>query len=166
MINNGGSFAGKNVRLIDENGNQLGVVVFEKARNIANEKGLDLVLISDNNNNIVVKCCDYSKVLYEQKKNLKLQKKKNQPKKLKEIKFGINIGENDYHFKLKKINEIVSDGDYCKVIVVLKGREVAHSEFATELINRVIEDSSEFASIKDKVVVEKNNVFVTLEKCK
>ena len=90
------------MRLIGADGEQLGVVSYAQARDLATEAGLDLVMVSDRSDPPVVRIMNFGKLRYEQKKNLKAQRKNTAAQKLKEVKFHINIDDHDYQTKIKK----------------------------------------------------------------
>ena len=129
------------VRLIDENGEQLGVMPTEKAKEIAQEKELDLVAISPNAKPAVCKVMDYGKFKFEQEKKAKESRKKQKMKrsKLKEIKISLNIDQHDMDFKKKRIKEFLDDGDKVRVSLRLVGREKAFRDEAIEKLKSFIE---------------------------
>ncbi|MDD3154331.1 MAG: translation initiation factor IF-3 [Victivallaceae bacterium] len=142
MKPNDRSFTADRVRLIGAEGEQLDVVPLSRARELAHESGLDLLLVSDRAEPPVVRLMDYGKLLYEQKKSLKTQRKNNQAQKLKEVKFHVNIDGNDYQCKIKKGLDFLSKGCKLKVTLALRGREMAHQELAHELMKKAM---TEFA---------------------
>ena len=138
------SFTAEQVRLIGAEGEQLDVVSLARAREMAQEAGLDLVLVSDRSTPPVVRIMNYGKLQYEQKKNLKNQRKNNLAQKVKEVKFHVTIDQHDYDFKIKRALEFMEKGCRLKLTLTLRGREMAHQDLAFELINKVIADLSPF----------------------
>ena len=128
------------MRLIGPAGEQLNIVSLARAREMAERAGLDLVLVSDRAVPPVVRIMDYGKLLFEQKKNIKEQRKNNAAQKLKEVKFHVNVDNHDYELKIKKSIEFLEKGCKLKVTLAMRGREMAHKELAFDVINRVMED--------------------------
>ncbi len=102
--------------------------------------GLDLVLVSDRAVPPVVRIMDYGKLLFEQKKTLKEQRKNNAAQKLKEVKFHVNVDSHDYDLKVKRGIEFLEKGCKLKVTLAMRGREMAHKELAFDVIHRVMAD--------------------------
>ena len=124
----------KEVRLIGDDGTQLGVMPLEEAMNIAEEKGLDLVKISPSAKPPVCKVMDYGKFRFEQGKREKEAKKNQRVMEVKEIRMSPGIGENDVNTKLKNGIKFLNDGDRLKVTVRFRGRQMAHTEIGKELL--------------------------------
>ena len=129
--------------MIGATGEQLGVMKLAPACQKAREAGLDLVLVAENATPPVCRIQDFGKLVYEQKKKLKDQKKNSAAQKTKEIKFRLHIDTNDYAVKIKHAKEFLGEGNKLRVTLMLKGREMAHQDMGFELINRVIEDLKE-----------------------
>jgi translation initiation factor IF-3 len=136
------------VRLIDEDKSQLGIVPAREALAIAEEKGLDLVEISPNANPPVCRLLDYGKYLYSIQKKAheaqKLQKKIS----VKEIKFTPVIGEHDIEVKLKKIKEFLEEGNKVKITIWLRGRQKRKPEMLHTMTEKILEIIREFAEIE------------------
>ncbi len=126
------------VRLIGADGEQLGVVSYSRAKELAAEAGLDLMLVSDKSVPPVVRIMDFGKLCYEQKKNLKAQRKNAIAQKQKEVKFHINIDQHDYETKIKKAIDFLDKKCKLKITLALRGREMAHQELAFELMEKVM----------------------------
>ena len=105
----------------------------------ARDAGLDLVEISPNANPPVVKIIDWGKYQYQKMKEQARAKKNAKSSELKQIRLGLKIGENDLNIKVRKTLELLEDGDRVKIMIVFRGREMAHKEIGTELMNRIIE---------------------------
>ena len=140
----------KEVRLIDAEGNNVGVVPTSKALTMAEEADLDLVVISANQAPPVAKILNYGKYKYELEKKAKEAKKKQHTIDIKEVKVRYKIDTHDYEVRLKSIRKFISQGNKVKLVVMLRGREMQHSSLAIDLANRFIADLA-----NDPVVVEK-----------
>ncbi|MFH1395414.1 MAG: translation initiation factor IF-3 [Candidatus Omnitrophota bacterium] len=128
------------VRLVDDEGNQMGVVEIEDAIQKAQDKGLDLVEVAPNSSPPVCRIMDYSKYKYEQKKKQKLAKKKQHVTHIKEVRFKPKIEEHDYQVKIKHIKEFLENKDKVRISLRFRGRENAHKEFGLDLLNRITVD--------------------------
>jgi translation initiation factor IF-3 len=93
----------------------------------------------------VVKIIDWGKFQYQKMKELSKAKKKAKSSELKQIRLGLKIGENDLNIKIRKVREFLEDGDRVKIMIVFRGREMAHKELGTELMTKILELMSEFA---------------------
>lgn len=112
--------------------------------NIARNRNLDLVEVASNTNPPVCKLMNYSKYKYDMQKRLK--HRKNRTIELKEVRFGVHLGENDYNVKIMKAREILSSGNILKVAIVFVGREIEYKELATPLIERIKNDLKDIAN--------------------
>ena len=131
------------VRLIDENGEMVGVLSTQEALDMAKEKSLDLVEVSPDGKPPVCKLMDYGKYKFQLQKKDAEAKKKQQHQLLKEIQLRPNIGVGDLEVKLKAVLKFLEDGDKVKVIVRFKGREAANAEIGIKLIEKVKEKIGE-----------------------
>ena len=138
------------VRLIDENGENHGVVATTKALAMADDAGLDLVVVSQNQEPPVAKILNYGKYKYELEKKAKEAKKKQHTVDVKEVKVRYKIDTHDYQVRIKNINKFISQGNKVKIVVMLRGREMQHSNLAFDLANKFMEDL-----VGDTIVVEK-----------
>lgn len=136
------------VRLIGEDGSQVGVLPVEEARRLALDAGLDLVEISPNADPPVARIMDYGKSLFQESKQKAIAKKKQKQVKMKEIKFrpGTDIG--DYEVKLRNLRGFLEEGAKVKVTVFFRGREMAHQELGLKLLERVREDLTEHGKVE------------------
>ena len=125
------------VRLISNDGDQLGVVSLQDALNKADNVGLDLVEISPNTNPPVCKILDYGKYIYEKQKLEKKNKKKQHVIHVKEIRFRPNVDDHDLIIKLKKAEKFLLNGDKLKVTIMFRGREFSRQESGYELIEKI-----------------------------
>jgi translation initiation factor IF-3 len=142
------------VRVIDQEGEQVGIVAIEEANNLASEASMDLVEISPNAEPPVCRIMDYGKFRFEENKKLQSAKKKQKQTQVKEIKFrpGTDIG--DYNIKLRKLISFLEDGDRTKVTLRFRGREMAHQELGLELLQRVKADLDEYGTVEQEPKME------------
>ena len=128
------------VRVIGASGEQLGIMSSKEAQILANEQGVDLVEIAANANPPVVKIIDWGKYQYQKMKEQSKNRKKAREKQseLKTMKFGLKISDNDLGIKLRKVNKFLEDGDRVKIMIVFRGREMAHKELGHEMLDKVI----------------------------
>lgn len=152
----------KEVRLIGTGGEQLGVMPIEKARQIADNEGLDLVLMSGNSNPAVCKIMDYGKYKFDTIKKEKEIKKNQKIVELKEIQLSMRIDQYHINFKLKNAQKILQEGDKVKVSLRMRGREQAYAKNAVEVVEKFVEALSEFGSIDKKPEIMGRNVVVVI----
>ncbi len=133
----------REVRVIDENGEQLGVMAPFEALKMAREKSLDLVEISPNAVPPVCKIQDYGKFLYEKDKSDRAARKKQKVIVIKEVKFSVTVDEHDYQTKKNQAVRFLNDGDKVKASLRFKGRQMAHRDLGYKIINRLIMDIGE-----------------------
>jgi translation initiation factor IF-3 len=136
------------VRLIDGEGENRGVVSLAEARQAAKDAGLDLVEISPHADPPVCKVLDYGKLKYESQKKANLARKKQKVIEVKEIKMRPNIDTHDYEVKLKAMHRFFGDGDKVKVTLRFRGREMAHQDIGAGVLKRVQDDMHEVAKVE------------------
>ena len=136
------------VRLTGVEGEQIGIVSLKEAIRQAEEASLDLVEISPNAEPPVCRIMDYGKFLYEKSKATKEQKKKQKVVQVKEIKFRPGTDEGDYQVKLRSLIRFLEDGDKAKVTLRFRGREMAHQQLGTEMLDRIKEDLVDLAVVE------------------
>jgi translation initiation factor IF-3 len=137
-----------NVRLIDENGNQVGVVSRFEAMRRAQEAGLDLVEIAATASPPVAKILDYGKFKYELQKKAADARKKQKVILVKEIKMRPSIDVHDYDVKMRQMKSFLGEGDKVKVTLRFRGREMAHQELAVKLLDRVTGDLKDLGKVE------------------
>ncbi len=125
------------VRCVGDDGTQYGIISRDEALEIAENAGLDLVLIAPNAKPPVCKIMDYGKFKYQQEKKLKEAKKKQKSIEVKEIKLSVKIAQNDVNYKVKHAREFLEEGKHVKFRVFLKGREMANPQAGVEVLERV-----------------------------
>ena len=127
----------KEIRVIDNEGNQLGVMIPQVALDMARERGLDLVEVSPTAVPPVCRIMDYGQFLYEQKKKEHAARKKQKRFRVKEIKFRPKTDEHDYQFKLKNITRFLAEGDKVKATIIFRGRENYHQDIGVRILERL-----------------------------
>jgi len=138
----------REVQLIDKDGANKGVVDIETALNLAVEAGLDLVEIAPNSTPPVAKILDFGKYKYQAQKKAAEARKKQKVVEIKEIKIRPMIDDHDYDVKMRSMRRFFEEGDKVKVTLRFRGREMAHQELGTQLLNRVKEDASKMAKVE------------------
>lgn len=142
------------VRLIDENGQQVGIVPTARAIEIATQRNLDLVEVAPTARPPVCKIMDYGKYLYENSKKAKAAKKKQHQVHLKEMRFRPKTEEHDYQFKLKHIREFLEQGSRVKAFIIFRGREMAHKEMGFRILERLQQDLADIAEPESESKME------------
>lgn len=136
------------MRVIDEEGEQLGVMTPQKALEIARTRGYDLVEVAPQAVPPVCRIIDFGKYQYEQKKRAHEAKKKQVVIEVKEIKFRPATDEHDYNFKMKHAREILADGNKVKATVRFRGREITHKELGLQLLDRLEKDLADSGTVE------------------
>ena len=152
----------KEVRLISDTGEQLGIMSLQAAMDIAIEKDLDLVKIAPGSVPPVCKIMDYGKFRFEQAKKDKEAKKNQHIVEVKEIRMSPGIGENDFNVKLKNAQKFINDGDRVKVSVRFRGREMAHTNLGEILLKDFAEKCTEIAVLDKEPKLEGRNMSMFL----
>jgi len=154
----------KEVQLIGENGEKLGIISLEKALEKAEEYNLDLVLVAPNANPVVCKIMNYGKYKFEQAKKEKEAKKKQKVLEVKEIRVTPNIEEHDFAFKAKNARKFLESGSKVKITVRFRGREVNNSKAGELVLNKFIENLEDISNVEKKPKLEGRNMFTILAK--
>jgi translation initiation factor IF-3 len=136
------------VRVIDPEGKQLGILAVKEAIRIAEERGLDLVEVSPNSQPPVCRIMNYGKYKYQQSKRTQEARKHQTVIQIKEVKVRPRTEEHDFQFKLRHVKRFLDEGNKVKISILFRGREIAHPEFGKEMLNRFIE------GVKDGMVIE------------
>ena len=144
----------KEVSVVGDNGDQLGVLLTQDAINMAQDRNLDLVEVAPNSNPPVCRVMDYSKFKYQQSKRAQEAKKKQKIIHVKEVKFRPNTDQHDYDFKLKNALRFLGAGDKVKILVFFRGREIVHRENGQKLLARVTETLADMAVIEQEAKQE------------
>ena len=154
----------KEVQLIGENGEKLGVISFKEALEKAEESKLDLVLVAANSNPPVCKIMNYGKYKFEQSKKEKEAKKKQKIVETKEIRITPNIEEHDFGFKAKNARKFLENGNKLKITVRFRGREINNSKMGEDVLNKFIEELSDISIVEKQPKLEGKNMFIMLAK--
>ncbi len=133
--------------LIDEHGENLGVMPTPDALALAQERGLDLVEVASQSQPRVCKIVDYGKYHYQQEKRERKQKHRSR---LKEMKFTIKIGEHDFQTKMRRVRKFLTDGDTVRVSIFFRGREIVHASRGRDLLTRVANELSDIARVDEE----------------
>ncbi|MEI6161340.1 MAG: translation initiation factor IF-3 [Roseococcus sp.] len=150
------------VRLIDENGEMLGVLSIRDALYKAFQAGLDLLEISPNAVPPVCKITDYGKFKYEQQKKANEARKKQKVVEIKEIKVRPNIDDHDYDVKMRQAKGFISEGDKVKVTLRFRGREMAHQELGVKLLERIRTELVEIVKVEQMPRLENRQMIMVL----
>ena len=142
------------VRVVDQEGQMLGVMELSKAIKLAEQAGLDLVEVSPNVNPPVCKIANFGKMKYEIQKKANVLKKKQKVVDTKEIKMSINIGKSDFDFKVKHIIKFIDKGDKVKISIKIKGREMTHLELADQIMNNILTQIEGYAKFESTPKME------------
>lgn len=152
----------KEIRLIGNEGEQLGIMSAEEALRIAAERDLDLVKIAPGSNPPVCKIMDYGKFRFEQTKKEKDAKKNQRVIEIKEIRMSPGIGDNDFNTKLKNGQKFLNDGNRVKVSVRFRGREMAHTDIGEVLLRNFAEKCADIANLDKAPKLEGRNMSMFL----
>jgi translation initiation factor IF-3 len=150
------------VRLLDQDGEQAGVVPLVQARRMAEEAELDLVEISPNAKPPVCRIMDYGKYRFEQAKKQNEARKKQKQIQVKEIKFRPGTDEGDYQVKLRNLIRFLSEGDKAKITLRFRGREMAHQDIGVSLLKRVEDDLAPYGGVEQRPRMEGRQMVMTI----
>jgi translation initiation factor IF-3 len=148
----------REVRVIDDEGEQLGVMTPEEAIRTAEEKGLDLVEVAPTGKPPVCRIMDYGKYLYQMKRKAHEARKHQKNVTVKEVKFRPNTDEHDYEFKKNHIIRFLQQGNKVKANVWFRGREIVHKDIGRALIQRLMEELEEVGVVENRPKMEGNNL--------
>ncbi len=150
------------MRVIDDDGNQLGILSIREALDAAVERGLDLVEVAPNANPPVCRIMDLGKYKYQQKKKAQAAKKKQHVIQVKEVRMRPKIDEHDYNVKLKHLKKFLEEGNKAKVNVRFRGRELAFVSAGREVLSRIMHDLSDVAVVEKLPDMEGRNMIMVL----
>ncbi len=142
------------MRLIGADGEQVGIVALEEARERAEEEGLDMVEVAPEARPPVVKLMDYGKWKYEQAKAEQAARKKAHQMQVKEVKFRPGIEKHDYEFKTRHARRFLEEGNKVKLTMMFRGRQVTHPELGREVLDRVTEDVADVGTVESEPTFE------------
>ena len=152
----------REVRVIGENGEQLGIQPIQRALELAEDAGLDLVKIVPNAQPPVCKLIDYDKHRYEQSKREKELRKNQKTIEVKEVQLSATIAENDVAIKAKNAVKFLQDGNKVKVSIRFRGRQITHTEIGTEVMNDFVERVKDVAVVEKRPMVEGRHMLMIL----
>ncbi|BAZ79526.1 MAG: translation initiation factor IF-3 [Sphaerospermopsis kisseleviana] len=150
------------IRVIDTDGGQLGIMPPHEALKLAEEKELDLVLLSDKADPPVCRIMDYGKYKFEQEKKAREARKKQHTADVKEVKMRYKIEEHDYNVRVKQAERFLKDGDKVKATVMFRGREIQHSDLAEDLLKRMATDLEPFGEVQQAPKKEGRNMMMLI----
>ncbi len=159
-----GQIKAKEVQLISDNGEKLGMLPISRALEIAEEKKLDLVLVSPNAQVPVCKIMNYGKYKFEQAKKEKEAKKKQKVQETKELRITPNIEEHDFGFKAKNAKKFIEDGNKVKITVRFRGRELNNVKMGENVLNDFAKELEDVAVVEKAPKLEGKNMFIILAK--
>ena len=159
-----GQIRAKEVQLISDDGEKLGIVSISRALEIAEEKKLDLVLVSPNSEVPVCKIMNYGQYKFEQAKKEKEAKKKQKVQETKELRITPNIEEHDFGFKAKNARKFLEDGNKVKITVRFRGRELNNTKMGEDVLNKFSAHLEDIAVVEKKPKLEGKNMFIILAK--
>ncbi|WP_164473698.1 translation initiation factor IF-3 [Dethiobacter alkaliphilus] len=152
----------REVRVVDQEGNQLGIMPLKEALRIAGEKNLDLVAVSLSAKPPVCRIMDFGKYKFEQSKREKEARKNQKTITMKEVKVRPNIEEHDFQVKLKNARRFLENGDKVKATVMFRGREITHPELGQKLLLRIAKDVEDLGNVERVPKVEGRNMIMIL----
>ena len=152
----------KEIRLIDENGEQLGIVSSREAQKIADERKLDLVKIAPTAKPPVCRIMDYGKYKFDQAKKEKEARKKQKTVDVKELRLSPSIDTHDVQVKVKKANEFLKDGDKVKISIRFRGREIGHSKVGMQIMEDFAKATEEFGTVDKQPKMEGKSLVMFL----
>ncbi|NCR38693.1 MAG: translation initiation factor IF-3 [Microcystis aeruginosa W13-11] len=150
------------IRVIDSDGSQLGIITPAEALRVAEEKELDLVLVSETASPPVCRIMDYGKYKFEQEKKAREAKKKQHTADIKEVKMRYKIDEHDYNVRVNQAQRFLKAGDKVKATITFRGREIQHSNLAEELLARMAKDLEDVAEVQQAPKKEGRNMMMML----
>ncbi len=150
------------IRVIDTDGAQLGILTPYEAQQLADEKELDLVLLSDKADPPVCRIMDYGKYKFEQEKKAREARKKQHTADVKEVKMRYKIEEHDYNVRVKQAERFLKDGDKVKATVMFRGREIQHSDLAEALLKRMAHDLEPVGELQQAPKKEGRNMMMLI----
>ena len=148
--------------MIGADGKQLGVMSLREALDIAQKAGVDLVEISPKANPPVAKIVDWGKYHYQKMKEQQKARRNNKANELKQMRFGLKIGSNDLEIKLRKIRAFLSDGHKVKILIFFRGREIAHKNLGYDLIDKMMEQLKDEATLEQKPTMAGRNLSIVI----
>lgn len=160
MVNEG--IRARELRLISDNGDQLGVKTKQEALKMAEDANLDLVLVAPKAKLPVAKIMDYGKYRFELQKKQREARKKQKVVNIKEVRLSPTIDTNDFNTKMKNARKFLSKGDKVKVSIRFKGRAITHKDIGRDVLNRFAEATEDVATVESKAKMDGRSMFLML----
>lgn len=160
MVNEG--IRARELRLISDNGDQLGVKIKQEALKMAEDANLDLVLVAPKAKPPVAKIMDYGKYRFELQKKQREARKKQKVVNIKEVRLSPTIDTNDFNTKMKNARKFLSKGDKVKVSIRFKGRAITHKDIGRDVLNRFAEATEDVATVESKAKMDGRSMFLML----
>ena len=160
MVNDG--IRARELRLIDQNGDQLGVKTKAEALELAEKANLDVVLVAPNANPPVARIMDYGKHRFELQKKERDARKKQKVINVKEVRLSPTIDLNDFNTKLRNARKFLEKGDKVKASIRFKGRAITHKEIGQKVLDRLAEETADFATVEQKAKMDGRSMFLVL----
>lgn len=160
MVNDG--IRAREVRLVDDKGEQLGVKTKAEALKLADDANLDLVLVAPNAKPPVARIMDYGKFRFEQQKKEREARKKQKVIHVKEVRLSPTIDVNDFNTKLRNARKFLEKGDKVKASIRFKGRAITHKEIGQDVLNRLADETKDLAIIEQKAKMDGRSMFLVL----
>jgi translation initiation factor IF-3 len=150
------------VRLIDEDGSQLGIVALDEARTRAKDRGLDLVEVGAGADPPVVRILDWGKLKYEKEKKARESRKKTHVIDVKEVKYRPNIDEHDYEIKTKRARRFLTQGKKVKVTIFFRYRQLRRPELGVQILDKVVEQTADIAAVESRTSLDGRRMVMVL----
>ena len=150
------------VRLIDEDGSQLGIVALDEARTRAKDRGLDLVEVGAGADPPVVRILDWGKLKYEKEKKARESRKKTHVIDVKEVKYRPNIDEHDYEIKTKRARRFLTQGKKVKVTIFFRYRQLRRPELGAQILDKVVEQTADIAAVESRTSLDGRRMVMVL----
>ena len=160
IVNNG--IRAREVRLIGQDGEQLGIKSKREALQLAEEANLDLVLVAPKARPAVARIMDYGKYRFEMQKKEREARKKQKTITVKEIRLSPSIDTNDFKVKLKRVRKFIEKGDKVRISLRFRGRAITHKDIGRDMIERMAEETSDIATVVQHPKMEGRSIFLTL----
>jgi translation initiation factor IF-3 len=150
------------VRVVDPEGEQIGILPIERALEIAEEQGLDLVEVAPLARPPVCRIMDYGKFRYEEQRKAREARKKQHQVQLKEVKMRPGIEDHDFDFKLRHARRFLEEGNKVKITMMFRGRQMAHPELGREVLDRVIQEVADVGKVESNPMMEARSMTMVL----
>lgn len=160
IVNNG--IRAREVRLIGQDGEQLGIKSKREALQLAEDANLDLVLVAPKARPAVARIMDYGKYRYEMQKKEREARKKQKTVTVKEIRLSPSIDTNDFNVKLKRVRKFIEKGDKVRVSLRFRGRAITHKDIGRDMIERMAKETEDIATVVQRPRMEGRSIFLTL----